>query len=580
MSHPQQNPQVKELFTPLFPYALRVLFISFFISILVLSPSLYMLEVYDRVVNSRSVSTLLMLTILVVGLYIILEMLEWVRSRHMHEGALELDKRLRPHLFHAVFAARLQGSPVGSVQPLNDLKTIRDILPSTPLLSMLDVPLALLILILLFLISPLLGWFAVGGALVQVAIGWFNERKTHEPFKEANRNAMVARQYADGVVKNAQVIEAMAMLPGIHKRWHGMQEEFLRQQAVASDFAGTSAALSKTVQMVVSSMLLGLGGLLALEGYIGGSLMIVGSILGGRVLAPLVQVITGWRQIESGREAYARLKGVLEAYPLPEKGMPLPAPEGKLAVEGVVAGPPKSGMQVLKGVSFTLAAGGSVAIVGPSAAGKTTLARLLVGIWPALQGKVRLDGIDVYAWDKEELGPHIGYLPQDVELFEGTIAENVARFGDLDMAKVAEACRMVGLDGFIETLEAGYDTQVGADGAFLSGGQRQRVGLARAIYGYPRFIVLDEPDASLDDEGDAALLEVIRRLRNEKCTVVVITQRKNLVAELDHMLILINGQVQKFGPRDEVLAELQPKPKPKPKPAPAVVSIPANGGGQ
>jgi len=202
---------------------------------------------------------------------------------------------------------------------------------------------------------------------------------------------------------------------------------------------------------------------------------------------------------------------------------------------------------------------------------------LLVGIWPALQGKVRLDGIDIYAWDKEELGPYIGYLPQDVELFEGTIAENVARFGDLDMAKVSEACRMVGLEGFIETLEAGYDTQIGTDGAFLSGGQRQRVGLARAIYGYPRLIVLDEPDASLDDDGDAALLEVIRRLREEQCTVVVITQRKNLVAELDHMLILVNGQVQKFGPRDEVLAELQPKPKPKP--ASAVVSIPTNGGG-
>ncbi|ANT64117.1 type I secretion system permease/ATPase [Prosthecochloris sp. CIB 2401] len=577
MSHPQQKPQAKELFTPLLPYVLRVLFISVFTSILVLSPSLYMLEVYDRVVNSRSVSTLAMLTILVVGLYLILEMLEWVRSRHMHEGTLELDKALRPRVFHAVFAARLQGSPVGSVQPLNDLKTIRDVLPSTPLLSVLDVPLALLILVLLFLISPLLGWFAVGGALVQAAIGWFNERKTHEPFKEANRNAMRARQYADGVVKNAQVIEAMAMLPGIHKRWHGMQEEFLHQQAVASDYAGTSAALSKMVQMVVSSMLLGLGGLLALEGYIGGSLMIVGSILGGRVLAPLVQVITGWRQIESGREAYARLKGALEAFPLPDKGMPLPAPKGTLAVEGIVAGPPGTGMQVLKGVSFSLAEGGSVAIVGPSAAGKTTLARLLVGIWPALQGKVRLDGIDIYAWDKEELGPYIGYLPQDVELFEGTIAENVARFGDLDMAKVSEACRMVGLEGFIETLEAGYDTQIGTDGAFLSGGQRQRVGLARAIYGYPRLIVLDEPDASLDDDGDAALLEVIRRLREEQCTVVVITQRKNLVAELDHMLILVNGQVQKFGPRDEVLAELQPKPKPKP--ASAVVSIPTNGGG-
>lgn len=568
-----------ELLAPVFPYFLRVFFVSAFTGVLVLAPSLYMLEVYDRVVNSRSMTTLAMLTILVVGCYVVLEILEWVRSRHMHEGALGLDKEIRDRVFHALFAARLQGEQVGGIQPMNDLRTIREFLSSTPLLSLLDVPVALLVLVLLFLINPLLGWFAVAAFLVQLAIGWGNERKTHKLLRDANRNAVQARQYADMVVGNAQVIEAMAMLPGIERRWRTKQEEFLRDQALASDYAGSSAAFSKMVQLLTGSMLLGLGGWLALQGYIGGSLMIVGSILGGRMLAPLVKVITGWRQIEAVREAYRRLSRLLEMFPVPENSMPLPAPVGRLGVENVVATPPGSRIQVLRGIGFSLDPGSSLAIVGPSAAGKTTLARVLVGIWPALQGNVRLDGVDIFSWRKEELGPHVGYLPQDIELFEGSIAENVSRFGDIDMDKVAEACRMAGLEAFIESLPGKYDTGVGAGGAFLSGGQRQRVGLARAIYGSPRFIVLDEPDSSLDDEGDEALLRVIRYLKDAGSTVVVITQRKHLLAVLDHMLILVNGQVHTFGPRDEVLAGLKPKAGPVPA-SPSVVSISSNGGGR
>ncbi|ASQ90916.1 type I secretion system permease/ATPase [Prosthecochloris sp. GSB1] len=566
-----------DFLSPVFPYVLRVVFISVFTGILVLAPSLYMLEVYDRVVNSRSMTTLAMLTILVVGCYVVLEILEWVRSRHMHEGALGLDEEIRNRVFHALFAARLQGTPVGGIQPMNDLRTIREFLPSAPLLSLIDVPIALLVLVLLFLIDPLLGWFAAVAVFVQVAIGWVNGRKTCKPLSEANRNAVQARQYADMVVGNAQVIEAMGMLPGIERRWREKQEQFLRNQAVASDYAGTSAAFSKMVQLLTGSMLLGLGGLLALQGYIGGSLMIVGSILGGRLLSPLVKVITGWRQIEAAHEAYRRLAQLLAAFPVPEKSMPLPVPEGRLDVENVVATPPGSSMQVLRGVSFSIDPGSSVAIVGPSAAGKTCLTRVLTGIWPCLQGNVRLDGVDIFSWRKEELGPHVGYLPQDVELFEGSIAENVSRFGDSRMDKVAEACRMAGLESFIESLPGKYDTAIGAGGAFLSGGQRQRVGLARAIYGSPRFIVLDEPDASLDSEGDAALLRVIRRLKKAGSTVVVVTQRKQLLAELDSMLILVNGRVHAFGSRDEVLASLKPKPEPV-LPASSVVSISGKGG--
>ena len=333
----------------------------------------------------------------------------------------------------------------------------------------------------------------------------------------------------------------MGMLGAIHSRWMRLQEEFLARQAEASDYAGSNAALSKMLQSLVSSLLLGLGCYLALQGELGGGLMIVGSILGGRVLAPTVRLITGWRQIETALEAYKRLDVLLRDFPVPEKGMSLPPPSGKLVVEGVVGGPPNSGIQVLKGVAFRLEPGKSLAVVGPSGSGKTTLARLLVGVWPAMSGKVRLDGQDVYTWNKDELGKSIGYLPQDVELFEGTLAENIARFDEVDMDRVREACRLAGVDGVIEAFPDGFETEVGADGSFLSGGERQRVALARAVYGKPSFVVLDEPNASLDEEGDAALVRMLKMLRERGTTVVVITHRPSLLSAVEQMMVLIQA---------------------------------------
>jgi len=558
----------------LFPALKKTLFFSIFTNILVLTPSWYMLEVYDRVVNSRNFTTLAMITILVIVSYLLLEVLEWVRRQSMYEAGLQLDRQLREQVFHATFAERLQsGSGVG-VLYLKDLKTIRDFLPSSAFLSFIDVPFALLVLVLLFLMDPLLGWFALGGACVQFMIGFFNERRIREPLEKANRNAMVSQSYANGVIRNAQVIESMGMLGHIHERWIERQRDFLYQQADASDHAGTNAALSKLVQGLMSSMLLGFGCFLSLKGELGGSGMIVASILGGRVLAPLVQLVAGWRQIENTREAYVRLDRVLSSYPLPEESMSLPAPTGALLVEGVVAGPPKTNLQVLKGVSFRLVPGASLAVVGPSASGKTTLARLLVGIWPAINGKVRLDGSDIYSWNKNELGQYIGYLPQNVELFEGTIAENIARFGKPDPEKVLLACRMVGLEGLISSFPKGYETPVGDDGAYLSGGERQRVALARAIYGMPKFVVLDEPNSSLDESGDAALLNTLMQLKAQECTVIVITHRKNVLAAIDYMLVLVDGQIQKSGRCEEVLAAMQPKPSPNG----AVTSIQPAGG--
>ena len=560
MKQVKEKSPLREAFSALTPFIKRTFYFSLVVNVLVLAPSAYMMQVYDRVVNIRSHTTLLMLTILVVGIYLLLEALEWVRRQVMHDAGMELDKVLRGRVFSAILTARIQNIPSGGAQALRDLKALREFLPSLAFLAIIDTPLALLVLVIIFLMAPPLGWFAVVGALVQFLIGVINERRVREPYLAANRSAISAQTYADGVIRNAQVIESMGMLGHIHSRWMDRQQEFLFQQAEASDHAGTNAALSKLVQSLLASLLLGMGCWLTLKGELHGSGMIVASILGGRVLAPLVQIIGSWRQVEGALESFKRLEVLLKEFPLQEKGMALPAPAGLLSVEALVAGAPRSPVQILKGVTFRVAPGGSLAIVGPSASGKTTLARLLVGVWPATQGKVRLDGNDIYQWDKEELGQHIGYLPQNVELFEGTIAENVARFGEPVDEKVREACRMVGLDGFIEQLPKRYDTEIGDDGSFLSGGERQRVALARAVYDMPKFVVLDEPNASLDEAGDVALLNAVKLLRAKGTTVIVITHRLNILGAIEHMLVLVDGQVQRFGTCQEVMEALQSPP--------------------
>lgn len=540
------------------PHFVRAAWFSLFSSLLVLMPSWYMLEVYDRVVNSRSFMTLAMLTVLVVGAYVVMEFLEWARSEVLHEAGLALDQKLRTRVFNSIFEANLRRMPGGSMQPLGDFRTVREFLHSPVLLAAMEAPVSLVFLVLIFLVSPLLGWVTAVAAAVQVFVGWLNERTTQPPLALANRTAIAAQTYADGTLRNAQVIESMGMVRDIHGRWITKQREFLGLQARASDSAGGFQALSKMLQNLVTSGLLGLSCWLLLHNQLNGgsAMMIVSGILGGRVLAPLVQVVTQWRTVVNVRDAWNRLESMLAALPARPKGMPLPPPKGFLQVESLVAGAPGNPAAILRGVNFALKPGEVLAVVGPSAAGKTTLARLLVGSWPAAGGKVRLDGADVFTWDKSELGPHMGYLPQGVELFDGTLAENIARFGELNMTQVRAAATAVGLHEYIMQLPQGYDSPVGSEGAMLSGGQRQRVGLARAIYGDPVFVVLDEPNSSLDDAGDAALASAINTMKARGTTIVVMTHRTSVLAVADKMLVLRDGQQQAFGPRDDVIAAL------------------------
>jgi len=559
---PQTPPSELALaFDPLRPVLMRAAGFSVVISLLALSPTVYMLEVYDRVVNARSGMTLAMLTVVVVLCYAVMEILEKVRGAMMRAAGVQLDEKLSERVYNAMFQGFLKRHVSGGTQVLNDLKLVREFLFNPALLAVLEAPVALVALALIFAINPLLGWSAVLGALAQMGVAYMNERATRKPLNEANRSAAAAQQFAEASLRNAHVMESMGMLDAVQARWQKRQDQFLAHQAQASEGAGLWTAMSKLIQQLMGSVLLGLGAWLmmgnALNG--GGSMVIIGSVLGGRVLAPLGQVVAQWNAVVNVRAAWARLEALLAQIPEKPEAMPLPAPKGFLTVEALMAGAPGQQVPIVRGVQFGIQPGEVLAVIGPSASGKTTLARLLVGLWPAISGKVRLDGADVHAWDKAELGPYLGYLPQGVELLDGTLAENIARFGDVDMAQVEAAARLVGLHELIMSMPQGYNSPIGRDGTMLSGGQRQRVGLARALYGKPVFVVLDEPNSSLDEVGDAALANAIATLKQMGTTFVVMTHRSSILGVADKILLMREGTQQAFGPRDEVLAALQQK---------------------
>lgn len=534
---------------------------SFITSLLSLAPTVYMLVVYDRVVTSRSITTLLMVLLCVIGVYVLMEVLETVRSRLLQVAGLRIDEILREPIHDAAFRHSLNYG-VSTTQPFTDLRTLREFISSPVVSACFDVPSSLIFLVFVFVLSPILGVTALIGLAVQFGIGVLTEKKTMPTLTAANQSAIAAQNYASGVLRNTEVIHAMGMQGNLAQRWLALQRKFLSMQAIASDTAGSNTATSKFIQMLQGSLMLAVSCWLTLKGMLlgGGGMMIVASVLGSRVLQPLVTMVSMWRQVVNARDAHKRLDGFLGDITAPAKKMPLMKPVGKLSVEGVIASAPQTRQPIIRGVSFQLNPGENLLIIGPSAAGKTTLARLLMGVWPTDSGKVRLDGADIHAWDKAELGPHIGYLPQSVELFDGTLAENIARFSDIDLEKVRTAIDSVGLTDLVKGLPQGLDTRIGEEGAFLSGGQRQRVGLARAIYGEPNFVLLDEPNSSLDDAGEQALMNTLQLLKQRACTTIVISHRSSVLPAADKILLMRDGQVAAFGPRDEVLEALR-KPR-------------------
>ena len=540
------------------PILRRAFLFGFVGSLLVLAPTIYMFQVYERVVNSRSHMTLLMLSLLVLFALAVMEALDWARSETLRDAGDQLENEMMPRVYRAMFQMNLGRPGSASTQPIQDLRTVRDFLPSPAVAALPELPVALIFLVLIFALSPVLGVVALLGAVLQLGLAWGNEKRTQPALAQANRLAVGGQQQAEAMLRHAEVVRAMGMRPALHARWMEVQQKMLLQQALASDRAGLFQALTKMVQTTLSSALLGVAAWLVLRDMLWGGpgMLIVGSVLGGRILAPLAQGIAQWRSVVNVRESWLRLNNLLAQVPLPLSGMELPAPKGYLSVESLVAAAPGGQSQILRGVQFALKPGEVLAVVGPSASGKTTLARLLVGVWPALGGKVRLDGVDVYLWNKQELGPHIGYLPQGVELLDGSIAENIARFGTPNRSDTEEAAKAVGLHEWILSLPEGYDTRLGMDGARLSGGQRQRIGLARALYGHPAFVVLDEPNSSLDEAGELALARAVEQRRATGTAFVLITHRTSALQVCTHMLVLRDGVQQAFGSRDEVLAAL------------------------
>jgi len=535
----------------------HVALFSLAINLLLLVPTIYMLQVYDRVLASRNETTLLMLTLLVLALFVLLSFVEFIRSRILVRIGAQLDLALNTRIFTASFESNLIKAGGNPAQSLQDLTTLRQYITSAGVFAFFDAPWSIIFLIVATLLHPLLGLFSLLGVIVLAALAIANEIATRKPLAEAAQQASVAQQYAQNNLRSAEVLEAMGMLGNMRRRWEESQNRFLVLQAVASDRAGTIGAASRFARISFQSLSLGLGAWLALSNEISPGAMIAASVLMGRVLAPVEQAIASSKQLIAARIAYHRLSELLEHFPEREKGMALPAPKGLVTVENATLSPPGSTSPVLRSLAFRINPGDIIGVVGPSAAGKSSLARALVGVWRAQSGHIRLDGADVFAWNKEELGPYVGYLPQDIELFEGTIAENIARFGEVESEKVIAAARRAGVHEVILRMPQGYNTPIGVDGSVLSGGQKQRVALARALYGDPVLVVLDEPNSNLDELGEAALLEALQELKDRSVTVVVITHRTSILAALDKLLLLRDGALTAYGPRDQVLAVIQ-----------------------
>ena len=530
---------------------------SAIINILLLAPSIYMLQVYDRVLASGNEMTLAMLTVLCLGAFALMGALELIRSFVLVRVGAQFDMRMNKRVYTAAFEQNLKRGGLNAGQSLSDLTTLRQFLTGQGIFAFFDAPWFPVYLLVIFFFQPVLGWFALAGVIILIFLAWLNDRVSHKPLSDANSMSVAAGTLATNNLRNAEVIESMGMLPNLMARWFKLHGRFLHLQAEASEKAGLVGAGTKFVQMSLQSLVLGLGALLVIEGKMTAGMMIAASILVGRALQPVQQLIGVWKSFSSTRTAYERLNNLLTNNPVRPEGMPLPAPRGQIAVEGVSAAPPGANVPVLRNLNFAIMPGDVVGVIGPSGSGKSTLARLLVGVWPAQVGKVRLDGADIYQWNKAELGPHLGYLPQDIELFAGTVSDNIARFGEVDSEKVVLAARRAGVHEMILHLPNGYDTVLGAGGGGLSGGQKQRIGLARAMYGDPAVLVLDEPNSNLDDVGEAALMAAINDLRQRGKTIVLITHRTTVISATNKLLLLRDGVAEMFGPTPQVMQQLQ-----------------------
>ncbi len=531
---------------------------SALINLLMLVPSVYMLQVYDRVLPSGNEMTLLMLTLIMAGLLALTGALDYLRNMLVIRMSNQFDLALNSRVYDAAFQAKLHRTPGHlPLQAQTDLMILRRFMTGNGVFAFLDLPWFPLYLLVIALFNPWLGLFACGGAAVLIALALLNERLSGPPLTAANRSSSAAQGMQSSHFAHPGTADAMGMQQYLRQRWLNRHCDSLKEQTQASDYSAKIMTTTKTVRLILQSLMLGLGGWLALDNTISPGMMIAGSILLGRALSPVEQVTGVWKSAKESRLAYQRLTALLAAHPQPTQKLALPVPQGNLSVSVMQAGYPGADTPQLHNLHFSLVPGEVLGIIGPSGAGKSALAKLLAGLWPATRGAVRLDGADLCQQDKAVSGKYIGYLPQDIALFPGTIADNIARFDpDADPENIIRAAQLAQVHELILQLPQGYETLTGADGTGLSGGQRQRIALARALYGSPALIILDEPNAALDDAGLSALLAAMDTLKKQGKTIVLITHHKPLLSVTDKLLLLAGGRMQLFGPAEKVIETL------------------------
>lgn len=533
---------------------------SFFINLLLLTTPFYMMTVFNRVMTSRSNETLVMLTLAAFGAMLLWAALEALRSRLLVRAGVALEKLIGEKVLRELLAGA--SSPGGSAHPyaLKDVNTVRNFLTGHSIIAFFDAPWAPLFLVIIYMFHPLFGIIATVGMILLFGIALLDEKITVKLVTEAQNQGRRTGQFVDQGIRNAEAVNAMGMAPAVAARWKVLNTLTMDKQILASNRSGAILAVTKFLRLALQVIMLCAGTYLVIDQNATPGVMMAATLILGRALAPVEMAIGSWKGLVEARNAYDRLDKMFgQAARRSKETLELPAPQGRLTVEKIVFGRSLSQL-ILRNVSFDIAAGESLGVIGPSAAGKSTLARLVVGVWSPLSGAVRLDGADISEWDKTHLGQFIGYLPQDVELFAGTVAENIARLDDPvanSDAIVAAAQRAFAHD-MILRLPEGYDTEIGTGGVVLSGGQRQRIALARALYGNPRLVVLDEPNASLDGEGEVALMQSMAKMKEEGVTLIVITHKPSLLRNIDKMLVLQNGQVEAFGPRESVMNKVNP----------------------
>ncbi|MBW8906311.1 MAG: type I secretion system permease/ATPase [Betaproteobacteria bacterium] len=530
--------------------------LSLAINVLLLVPPVYMLQLFDRVISSRSPETLIMLTVAAALALGMMGLLDALRGWLLMGCGIALDRLLGPRVFEGLLAPSITLTADERAHGLRDVHTLRTFLTGAGIFALFDAPWLPFFLVLIYFFHPALAAVATGGALIMIALAVVNDRLTRKPIERVQEGLRRSGAFGDSAARNREVVHALGMLPAVTRRWSKLNDQTLAEQIGAGGRALNLTALSKVARQVIQTAMLATGAYLVISQLATPGVMLAATIILGRALAPVEMLVAGWRQLVEVQDVWKRLDSLIAKQAHEQPNTELPVPQGEIKVERVVFGVPGLERPIIRGASFDLQPGDSLGILGPSAAGKSTLARLLVGIWKPTAGHVRLDGADITTWRRERLAPHIGYLPQQVELFAGTVAENIARLGKSDAASVIRAGQRAHAHEMILRLPKGYDSPVGDAGERLSPGQRQMVAFARALYGGPRVVILDEPNADLDVDGEDALMRALRQLREERITLVVIAHRPHILGLLDKLLVLKEGSVEIFGPRADIVSKL------------------------